>query len=90
MNSSTLFTMSSPSAREILQLYRNLLRYGKQLKHTDRKYFQKRVREEFNQNKDLTHETDIQFNFKVSKLACIKLSYILKIKEINFELMFVF
>lgn len=61
----TLFTMNT-SAREVLQLYRNLLRYSRELKFTDKNYFKKRVRQEFEQNKELDSATDIEFNIKVS------------------------
>lgn len=61
----TLFTMSASTSREVLQLYRKLLKYGQELKLTDQTYFCKRVRKEFKTNKNLTSEADIQFNIKV-------------------------
>lgn len=63
--------MNAATNREVLQLYRKLLRYGKELKFTDQSYFQKRVRNEFNLNKELTSETDIQFQIKVNSLSFI-------------------
>lgn len=57
--------MSAAGSREVLQLYRQLLRYGKELKFTDQSYFRRRVRKEFQLNKDLQSEADIQFNIKV-------------------------
>lgn len=57
--------MSAAGSREVLQLYRQLLRYGKELKFTDQSYFRRRVRKEFQLNKDLQTEADIQFNIKV-------------------------
>lgn len=60
-----LFTMSAVTSREVLQLYRKLLRYSKELKFTDQTYFRKRMRKEFNLNKDLSAEADIRFNIKV-------------------------
>lgn len=60
------FTMSTPTTREVLRLYRDLLRYGKQLKFTDVEYYTRRIRTEFHKNKTLESAEDIQFNFKVS------------------------
>lgn len=57
--------MSATGSREVLQLYRQLLRYGIELKFTDQSYFRRRVRKEFQLNKDLQSEADIQFNIKV-------------------------
>lgn len=57
--------MSAAGSREVLQLYRQLLRYGKELKFTDQSYFRRRVRKEFQLNKDLQTEAYIQFNIKV-------------------------
>lgn len=58
--------MSLPTAREILKLYKNLLRYGEQLKLTDKQYFAKRIKKEFKTNKGITDETEISFKFEVS------------------------
>lgn len=57
--------MSTPGSIEVLRLYRDLLRYGKQLKLTDVKYYSNRIRTEFRNNKTLTSAKDIEFNFKV-------------------------
>lgn len=57
--------MSAPTSAEVLRLYRNLLRYGKQLKFTDHNYYTGRIRSEFAQNKTLTSAEDIEFQFKV-------------------------
>lgn len=48
----------------ILKLYKDLLRYGEQLKFTDKKYYQYRIKKEFKQNKTLTEKADIDFQFK--------------------------
>lgn len=58
--------MSAATSREVLQLYRKLLRYGQQLKFTDQNYFNKRIRKEFRLNKDLESSADIEFNIKVA------------------------
>lgn len=57
--------MNAATSREVLQLYRKLLRYSQELKFTDQNYFKKRVRKEFKLNKDLQSAADIDFNFKV-------------------------
>uniref|UniRef100_A0A1B0DP52 Uncharacterized protein n=1 Tax=Phlebotomus papatasi TaxID=29031 RepID=A0A1B0DP52_PHLPP len=59
--------MSAPSGRQVIKLYRDLLRYGEQLKLTDKEYFRKRIRREFRVNKNLTSPEDISFNFKALK-----------------------
>ncbi|XP_055324369.1 MIEF1 upstream open reading frame protein [Sitodiplosis mosellana] len=56
--------MNAATSREVLQLYRKLLRYGQELKFTDQTYFRKRIRKEFRLNKDLQSSADIEFNIK--------------------------
>lgn len=58
--------MSAIEATKIIRLYRDLLRYGNQLKFTDKNFFKNRVREEFRTNQSLNSATDIEFYFKVS------------------------
>lgn len=65
--------MGLPKRIEILKLYKDLLRYGQQLKFTDREYFQRRIKKEFKQNKEVTDETDINFKFEVSQYIFIVL-----------------
>ncbi|XP_035723440.1 MIEF1 upstream open reading frame protein-like [Vespa mandarinia] len=48
----------------ILKLYKDLLRYGEQLRFTDKKYYRQKIREEFKQNKNLTEVADIDFQLK--------------------------
>lgn len=60
--------MSAPTRVEILKLYKNLLRYGEQLKFTNKDYFTRRIRKEFQSNKDLTDESAINLRFEVSLL----------------------
>lgn len=57
--------MNASTSRQVLQLYRNLMRYSKELKFTDQNYFRRRVRKEFNRNKNLQSEADIEFYIKV-------------------------
>lgn len=55
------------NSQQVLGLYRNLLRYGEQLKLTDQNYFKERVREEFRTNQTITSQEKIEFFFKVSQ-----------------------
>jgi len=57
-----------PAARDVVRLYRNILRYGKQLEYTDKKYFKERIRTEFQKNKSLSNTEDQIFQYKVSSL----------------------
>lgn len=61
--------MSTPTGRQVLQLYRELLRYGRQLQFTDKGYFANRVRKEFKQAKDIEKAEDINFYFQVSHVV---------------------
>ncbi|XP_066247894.1 mitochondrial ribosome and complex I assembly factor AltMIEF1 [Euwallacea similis] len=56
--------MSLPNKREILKLYKNLLRYSEQLQFTDQSYFTRRIKKEFKDNKNITDESDISFKFE--------------------------
>ncbi|XP_064210745.1 mitochondrial ribosome and complex I assembly factor AltMIEF1 [Tribolium castaneum] len=56
--------MSQVTKIQILKLYKDLLRYGQNLKFTDKDYFHKRIRREFRKNRDLTDESAISFNFE--------------------------
>ncbi|KOX79283.1 hypothetical protein WN51_09085 [Melipona quadrifasciata] len=51
----------------ILKLYKDLLRYGEKLKYTDKEYFRYRIRKNFEQNKHLSDQTEINFQFQVNK-----------------------
>lgn len=58
--------MNASTSRQALQLYRQLIRYSRELKFTDQGYFRQRIRKEFRQNKNLESAADIEFNIKVS------------------------
>ncbi|KAL3831534.1 hypothetical protein ACJMK2_023275 [Sinanodonta woodiana] len=45
--------------QQVLTLYRQLLRKRRQLQHTDKSFFLQRVRAEFEKNKHLTSELEI-------------------------------
>jgi hypothetical protein len=59
-------TMTIPTGRQVLQLYRDLLRYGRQLQFTDKDYFARRIRKEFKKAKNIENAEDINFNYQVS------------------------
>ncbi|XP_049292629.1 MIEF1 upstream open reading frame protein [Anopheles funestus] len=52
------------SKRLVLSLYRDLLRYGTQLQHTDQEYFLARIRREFRQSASLTDPKEIEFSYR--------------------------
>jgi len=49
------------TSKEVISLYRALLRYRRGLQFTDKDYFYRRVRFEFEKNKYLTNAFDIKF-----------------------------
>lgn len=57
--------MNAPAREQILNLYKQLVRYGKQLTFTDKSYYLKRIRTEFRKNQFLEKPEEIDFNFKV-------------------------
>lgn len=61
-------------------MYKDLLRYGQQLKLTDKDYFSKRIKSEFRKNINLSDGKDISYNFEV----CNKLLIVTVIKIIYF------
>lgn len=48
----------------ILKLYKDLLRYGANLKYTEKTYFAKRIRKSFKENKNLTDRAEIDFQLQ--------------------------
>ncbi|GAB6028839.1 hypothetical protein CHUAL_004645 [Chamberlinius hualienensis] len=57
--------MSLPSIgrSQYLQLYRELLRYGRSLVYTDKDYYYARIRKEFTKSRELSEEDQL-FNYK--------------------------
>lgn len=51
---------------QVKQLYKELLKYGCNLKLTDKNYYKKRIKEEFINNKQLVKPDEIQFFYNVS------------------------
>lgn len=57
--------MCKIQSNNVLKLYRDLLRYAKELTFTDKTYYCQRIRAEFKKNKSLEDETQINFAFEV-------------------------
>ena len=56
--------------REVLSLYRSILRQGRlQLKLTDQNYFKRLIREEFERNRHQEDSAEIQFQIEVCQQA---------------------
>ena len=53
-------------SQQVLSLYRQLLRKGKQLKFTDKDYYFKRMRVEFEKNRALSDKSEIEHNIQVN------------------------
>lgn len=51
---------------QIKQLYKELLKYGCNLKLTDKNYYKYRIKQEFLDNKHLFKPDEIQFSYDVS------------------------
>lgn len=49
---------------DILRLYKDLLRYGQNLRYTDKGYFHYRIRKAFQENKVLNDEKIIRFQLE--------------------------
>jgi len=59
--------MSCPSKNQILNLYRNFMKYGENLKLTDRDFYYSRIKKEFSR-KDLTTQEEIRKAYEVGQL----------------------
>lgn len=57
--------MILPSRSAVLQLYRDLLRYGRKLEFSDKEYYFLRIRHEFQSKKYLRAAEDIKKEIKV-------------------------
>ncbi|XP_065173719.1 mitochondrial ribosome and complex I assembly factor AltMIEF1 [Atheta coriaria] len=47
------------ASRQVLSLYKSLLRYSQQVQYTDKAYFYKKIKSEFKLNKNLDNPGDI-------------------------------
>lgn len=63
----TWLSVMSANVREVLRLYRTILRRGKALRYTDRDYFRGTVSEEFKRWKGETDPAEIQFQVEVNR-----------------------
>ena len=73
--------MTVPSHQQICTLYRLLLRYGEQLKLTEKTYYFQRIKSEFRKNKRLADQTEIQRVFQVVSPADF-ISQVLALKRL--------
>ncbi|XP_072401474.1 uncharacterized protein [Diabrotica undecimpunctata] len=64
--------MNKINRTQILKLYKELLRYSEELKFTDKEYFRKRIKKEFQQNRDLVDENQISLNYKKGVTLLLK------------------
>lgn len=51
---------------QILNLYKQLLRYSNKLTYTNKDYYLRRVKDKFRANQNLTDSNDIEFYYMVS------------------------
>lgn len=68
----------SVTRREVLRLYKDLVRYSKTLKLTDPVYFKRRVSADFRDNKSLLDAKEITFAFQVTFTTHLCIMNILK------------
>lgn len=64
-----------PSTRQIVQLYRDLIRYGNNLKLTDKEYYFNRIHREFRKNQNLENPKEITFSYEVSNTKCFTYNF---------------
>ena len=57
--------MVHQKSKEIIKLYKDIIKYGKNLTFTDKEYFLNRVRAEFKKNLTITSEEEIIFQYNV-------------------------
>ena len=57
--------MSPIGRRNILELYKSLMRYSEKLQYTDKNFYQNRVRQEFNKNRTLNSQSDVEYFYNV-------------------------
>ncbi|GBM14204.1 hypothetical protein AVEN_61016-1 [Araneus ventricosus] len=48
----------------VIRLYKDLLKYSKTLKYTDKSYYLNQVKKEFTENKNLTSSEEISYHFR--------------------------
>ena len=68
--------MSAVTRSQVIQLYKQLIRYQNKIQLSDKEYFKNRIRDEFRKNSHLVAEEDIAFHFKVSHVNLFLLSIV--------------
>ncbi|KAL3270117.1 hypothetical protein HHI36_009176 [Cryptolaemus montrouzieri] len=66
----------SVTSSQVLKLYKDLLRYGQQLKYTEKSYFNKRIRNEFRKNQNLEDTAEINLNYERGLTILIRRSVV--------------
>jgi len=61
--------------REVLQLYRAILRQGRTLRYTDGDYFRRKVKQEFRRWKGTKDPAEIQFQIEVGLPTSLCIEY---------------
>lgn len=59
--------MSARTTKDVLLLYKDLLKYGRSLTLTDKDYFIKRIKTEFRNNKHLRTGKEVEFQYNRGK-----------------------
>ena len=54
-----------PGKSHVISLYKQMLTKGRQLQFTDKHFYYRRIRDEFEKNRYLTKEADISFAIQV-------------------------
>ncbi|XP_040358832.1 MIEF1 upstream open reading frame protein isoform X2 [Ixodes scapularis] len=67
------------SKAAVLNLYRSLVRYARDLELSDKPYYLRRLRTEFEKHRDLADDKERQFYFQVSWFAAMKAGFSTKI-----------
>ncbi|XP_065340459.1 mitochondrial ribosome and complex I assembly factor AltMIEF1 [Cloeon dipterum] len=57
----------SVARSEVLRLYKSILKYGQELKYTDRDFFKKKIRKEFRSCKSVESPEEIKFHIDRAK-----------------------
>lgn len=52
----------------ILRLYKDLLRYGENLKYTDKAYFRYRIRKSFKENRNIIDQQKIELQLQKGRI----------------------
>ncbi|KAG8276415.1 hypothetical protein J6590_066214 [Homalodisca vitripennis] len=64
--------MTKPTVKEIISLYRDLIRYSRTLKFTDKDYFLFRIKDEFRKNQNVEKPEAVEFCYKVKRKSPVE------------------